>query len=450
MAHKLTRLLGSLENELVLIQPELYRTILSYAHSRTYLQDYKASIALSKPYERRAPSVANGFATIEVHGALTHFSTDMDAWCGLTSYQSIVDQFMSVAFQSDVHTVIFDFDSGGGSARGCFNTANILREKANEAGVKLIGYSESLSASASYALMAICDEIIVSDDADVGSIGVITQYVNYSEKLKEDGVQVRTFKSGKYKDMGNPYRDMTEEEATMIQDRVDKLANTFFNHIATHRGMSVDAIKSLEAKVLMGEEALQAGLVDKVMSPLEFIEYLEQEDRGSDNMLFGNKDKDRKDKLETQTEGEEMSSETENALAEMQTQLSELAEQLANVSADKESLKAQLEEKDQAILQAKEKETQANLNSLKEKASAWQVFGVDAEAFASKALEADADFVAMVEGAMNKANTLLDEAMENNEVGVDGEGEGIEPEANTAKAKTSQAVDQLVSKNFKK
>lgn len=439
--HKLTRLINSLHREPMLILQEDLEGITSYLKDRSMdglISDYEMAIATSGRLEsKKPPKIENGFAFLDIHGSISHLSTDFQAWCGMTSYQTILQDMDDIVADGSVHTIVMDVDSGGGAAKFCFETARRIRQLADENDIKLIAYTETVAASAAFALPAVAHEFISTKDAHIGSIGVITQLVNYKDKLDEDGIKVETFKSGKFKDTGNPTRDMTQEERDNIQASIDELADEFFEHVAEYRGIDKESIIALEADVFRADKALEFGLIDKIMNPFEFQEYLQNlsEDSPQSMGIFSKK-------LEDNNTGDDMSLETQ----EMQEKLEALEAELAASQEEKEATlslvqeqEAKLEKAMALVKEKEEAEKQMKLDALKADAEAWSVFGVDAESYATFAMDAAPEFVANMKAALNKANELLDANMEQ-ELGVEVEGDGVEEP--TEKSLTAQKIKE--------
>lgn len=443
MPHKLTRLVSSLYNEPMLMNQVEYENIVSYIKERTIsgiTSDYTAAIATDGRMDNPAPSIENGFGFLRVQGAISHLSSPLQAWCGMTSYQTLIQDMEDIAADGSVHTVIMDVDSGGGAAKFCFEAANRIRAIADEYDIKLIAYTETVAASAAYALPAVAHEFIAAKDADIGSIGVITQMVNYSKQLEEAGIEVVTIKSGEFKDLGNPTAPVREADVAIIQERVDSLASDFMSHVATHRGISEDTVKGLQAKVFTAKESLDIGLIDKVMSPFEFQDYLneihtEKSSNRGNNMNF---------KLKSKEKGEEMSTNDVEAtkLAELEAKLEELMSTNADLSAQ---VTAKEEQAAQALALAQEKELavrESKLAELTVAAKAFANFGLDAEQFATFALDADQELVGNITAALTKASDMIEATVET-EVGIEVEGEApVEP---TAKSTTAEKINQKYS-----
>ena len=444
MPHKLTRLVSSLYNEPMLMDQVEYENIVSYIKERTVsgiASDYSAAIATDSRLGSPEPTIENGFGFLRVHGAISHLSSPMQAWCGMTSYQTLIQDMEDIVANGSVHTVVMDVDSGGGAAKFCFEAAKRIRTLADESGIKLIAYTETMAASAAFALPAVAHEFIAAKDADIGSIGVITQLVNYSKQLEEAGIEVVTIKSGEFKDLGNPTIPIREADVAKIQGRVDSLASDFFAHVSSYRDIPEEKVKSLQAEVFTAAQSLELNLIDKIMSPFEFQDYLNEIhtekslNKGS-NMNF---------KLKSKKEGEEMSLDSDtNAtkLAAMEAQLEELMSTNADLSAQVE---LKVEEAGQALALAQEKELAVRageLDKLTIQAAAWEVFGLNASAFATFALDGDSALVGNITAALDKANSML-EATVDTEIGIEVEGEA--PVAPTAQSKTEDILKQKYS-----
>jgi ClpP class serine protease len=77
---------------------------------------------------------------------------------------------------------------------------------------------------------------------------------------------VQLIASGARKADGDPRGPITEGAVEAAQERVDALADLFFEWVAEARGMTPDAVRSLEAGIVVGRAALAAGLADGIGS----------------------------------------------------------------------------------------------------------------------------------------------------------------------------------------
>lgn len=96
-----------------------------------------------------------------------------------------------------------------------------------------------------------------------GSIGVIIQ-MPYLKKVADlVGVDLVTLKSGQFKDVGNPLREMNEEERALIQKSIDTVHGQFMAAVSESRGIELAKVKEFaDGRVIVGSDAKQLGLID--------------------------------------------------------------------------------------------------------------------------------------------------------------------------------------------
>jgi protease-4 len=129
---------------------------------------------------------------------------------------------------------------------------------------KIVASLGTVAASGGYYIACGADLIMANKGTATGSIGVIMQFTNAEALTKKIGLDFFTLKSGRYKDVGSPFRSMTPEEREYMQHLLDNIYQQFLSDVARNRKMPVEKLKSLaEGKVYTGEEAKQLGLVDE-------------------------------------------------------------------------------------------------------------------------------------------------------------------------------------------
>jgi len=217
----------------------------------------------------------SGVGVIEIYGALTY--RPINTMCGEIgmSYQDLLDDISEMC-DAGANTIILNFDSGGGEAYGAWETANEMRKKCDDAGVTLIAYVDGQCCSAAYALACACDEVVTNPMGEVGSIGVLVGLVNSSEALKMEGYQRTFIYAGEEKIPFAEDGSWKQSFLDGLQESVDSLYKDFCTHVSKYTGLSVEAIKSTQAKVFNAKDALALGLVNKVATKSEFIDYVAQ------------------------------------------------------------------------------------------------------------------------------------------------------------------------------
>lgn len=424
MSHKLNRFSRDVLEKPQLLTMERFKEIDNYLSDRNSGIYQAALDATKEKVKEDFLKIEDGVAMIEVSGALTYKSTFWQALCGGISYQQLLREVNTVSARDDVNTIVLMVDSGGGHAFNCFSTARQMREIADNSGKKLIAYVDGLAASAAYALTCVCHEVIIPQDGEAGSIGVVVKLQDRSEKDKKDGVKNIFITGGKDKVPFDEDGAFKESYLADIQKRVDSLYNNFVSHVATYRSLSEDVVRATEAKVFSAEEALDIGLVDKIMETDQFFNYLTTEVTSSAgisqpigvNMSLENETPAEltadapvvEDLLnENDTQATVEANEDVVATPDMSAEMAALQQQITDMQA---TLEAQTEAA--TLAQQEAAAAKAALDATKKAefettASTWEFAGVDAKAFAESAMTGSIP-VDMFEAAMNKVQETME------------------------------------------
>lgn len=127
-----------------------------------------------------------------------------------------------------------------------------------------IAYATDVCGSGGYWIASGCDQLLARDATLVGSIGVIGSRVNAADLADRLGISYERFAAGKYKDAGVPLREMDEDERSYLQGLIDDFYGQFVERVAEGRDLSEEEVRATEARVYVGEEALDRGLVDAI------------------------------------------------------------------------------------------------------------------------------------------------------------------------------------------
>lgn len=272
MAHQLLRLTQRLCNKPQLISPKSIGAVMSYLDGRNSGVNMHLDVP-SVTEQQPAPIQMNGkVGMLSIEGALTNIK--YEGMCGDVgcSYEGLVEQTKELVAEG-VSTIILDIDSGGGEAYGCFEAANEVRQLCTANNIRVLTYVDGMACSAAYAWASIADELIVNPMADVGSIGVVVQLMNTMRYEKAVGLDRTFVYAGDSKIPFDTEGNFTEGFIADIQQSVDFFYAEFVVHVAQYRQLSVQQVKDTQAKVYLPTEALSLGLVDKVMTKQEFINY---------------------------------------------------------------------------------------------------------------------------------------------------------------------------------
>ena len=121
----------------------------------------------------------------------------------------------------------------------------------------------SIAASGGYYIASATRKIYANPGTMTGSIGVVMPFVNAKDLVERIGLRGMTVKSGEFKDIGSPLRDMTPQERQLLQTVVDNVHMQFVNAVATGRKLPrEDVVRIADGRIFTGEQAKALGLVD--------------------------------------------------------------------------------------------------------------------------------------------------------------------------------------------
>ncbi len=120
-------------------------------------------------------------------------------------------------------------------------------------------------ASGCYYLASASDLIVANPGTLTGSIGVITQGLNFTGLMARWGIADQTFKAGRFKDMGSGLREMSIEERAVMQSMLNDSYRQFLDDVSSARGIDRAKLETLaQGLIYTGNQAKQAGLVDEL------------------------------------------------------------------------------------------------------------------------------------------------------------------------------------------
>lgn len=178
--------------------------------------------------------------------------------------KKIVEMLLAAEEEKDIKAIILRIDSPGGAVAP---TQEIYEEVVRIDKKKPI-YSSfgSVAASGGYYIGAATRKIWANSGTLTGSIGVIMQMADLSELFKFVKYKPETIKAGRYKDLGNPARAMTDEERAFLTDLLAGTHKQFKDDISAVRKdrLKKDINELAQGQIFHGYEAKEFGLVDEI------------------------------------------------------------------------------------------------------------------------------------------------------------------------------------------
>ena len=185
----------------------------------------------------------------------------------ISDSESTIEQLKKFVKDDSIKAIVLRINSPGG---GVAPSQEIYEEvKKARAKKPILASLGALAASGGYYIACATQRVYSNPGTITGSIGVIMPFMNVKDLVEKLGVKGMTVKSGAFKDMGSPLRDMTPGERELLQGVVDNVHLQFVNAVADGRNLDrEDVLRIADGRIFTGEQAKGLGLVD-VLGNLE-------------------------------------------------------------------------------------------------------------------------------------------------------------------------------------
>lgn len=202
-------------------------------------------------------------AVIPVYGTIVQRADMFTEISGGVSTVSIGEQIDKFAADASVKAIVLDIHSPGGTVYGVGQLADKIQNVKTK---PVIGVANSLCASAAYWIASACSELVVTSDAEIGSIGVYQMTFDETKALESMGVVPTIIKSTELKASGNPYEPLTESQRAELQKGVDDYYRQFVAAVSRGRGVSTEYVQNHfgNGGTVRANEAVSVKMADKI------------------------------------------------------------------------------------------------------------------------------------------------------------------------------------------
>jgi len=163
-----------------------------------------------------------------------------------------------------VRAILVRVDSPGGGVTPSHEIyAELVRIR--DEGTPVVVSMGTLAASGGYYISCPADVIVANPGTLTGSIGVIMEFPVLKEMMEKLGLGVEVIKSREHKDIGSPFRDMTERERELLREVVVDVYDQFVGIVSAERGLPEASVREIaDGRIFTGSKALEYGLVDTI------------------------------------------------------------------------------------------------------------------------------------------------------------------------------------------
>lgn len=271
MTMRLTRLISLYSEQLWAIEPLFFaagQRLLLQAMMGQQFTGAEIHAALDVPdpadpqqQDRRAKAGAVRVGIVPVMGVIENHTQSMG-----TSARQIRGMFDKAIMDPGIDAILFDIHSPGGVVAGVPELAAYIAQSAGRDSRPMLAFNAGMMASAAYWIGAAVGEVMATDSAQTGSIGVVTWHEDWSQKLENDGIKITQISAGEGKGAGMPWNPMTEEYRANLEAMVKQADSAFVKAVAAARGTTQTAIRDLPNRgmAFTSADALKTGLIDSV------------------------------------------------------------------------------------------------------------------------------------------------------------------------------------------
>ncbi len=201
----------------------------------------------------------------------------IDLMGDIITSQKIIEKLEEAKDDDNIKAIIIRINSPGGAVGASQEIyREIIRVKEKK---PVICSIENIAASGAYYVASACDSIVANKGSLIGSIGVIMFLQQYKKLFDKIGIKTEVIKTGKFKDVGNPFRELSKEEREYLQNLVNITYQDFLDDVYSSRKgrIELDTLKKYaDGRVITGTQALKLGFIDKIGNFYDAVDIAEK------------------------------------------------------------------------------------------------------------------------------------------------------------------------------
>ena len=178
---------------------------------------------------------------------------------------TVVTQLKKFADDDSIKAIILHVNSPGGGVAASEEIYREVKRIRDEKKKRIVASISTVGASGAYYISSATNKIYADNGSVVGSIGVISEWVNYGDLMRWAKLKPEVLTVGEFKDTGDPTRELTPAERAYLQALIENMYGQFVQAVADGRHAKADDIRAIaNGKVWTGQQALAMKLIDQV------------------------------------------------------------------------------------------------------------------------------------------------------------------------------------------
>ncbi len=184
----------------------------------------------------------------------------------INSADDVLKKIKRVEESKSIKALVLRVNSPGGAVGASQEIYEELERLKKEYKKPIVVSMGNVAASGGLYISLPANVIYAEGGTITGSIGVIIQKLDVQKLADKIGVKVEVIKTGKFKDILNPFRGLTEEEKKYLLRLEEDVLNQFKEAVVKNRKgkLKVDIDQIADGRIFSGHQALEIGLIDKI------------------------------------------------------------------------------------------------------------------------------------------------------------------------------------------
>lgn len=199
--------------------------------------------------------------------------TKHDGWChaGIDTKAALLS---AAEASPNIIGHIIVFDTPGGEARAPEKMVQAIQACTKP----VFGYIDNLCASAGYWIASHCDQLFISGNmAQVGSIGAYITIVDHTKRLEAMGINLIEIYAEQSTMKNIEFREALMGKPERMRARITEMQSQFEATVREARGEKITDESVFTGSLLLGQKAIDAGLVDGIVTLKDLLSMVESE-----------------------------------------------------------------------------------------------------------------------------------------------------------------------------
>ena len=195
-----------------------------------------------------------------------NFNGDIEA----SSVENLKEEISAILkSETKCQELVLRLESPGGTVIG-YGLCAAQLQRLRDAGIKITACVDKVAASGGYMMACVCNKIVSSPFAIIGSIGVVAAIPNFHKILKKNDVDYELHTAGEYKRTITMFGETTPAGRKKFKEHLEEIHILFKDHIKKFRP-KLNMKKIATGETWEGIKALEVGLVDEISTSDEYL-----------------------------------------------------------------------------------------------------------------------------------------------------------------------------------